>query len=84
MNEMTAPAEPWEWTEGLFAPRGSCSLADRGRRLRRRRGLGLVALATNGIAEPGLQAALVEWITLPYILAGVIGWRGARTAASDR
>jgi signal transduction histidine kinase len=34
----------------------------------------LIALADNRIAEPGLQAALLDWITLPYILAGVIAW----------
>jgi signal transduction histidine kinase len=34
----------------------------------------LVALGSSGLAEPGLQAALVNWITLPYILAGVIAW----------
>jgi signal transduction histidine kinase len=34
----------------------------------------LIALADSRIAEPGLQAALLDWITLPYILAGVIAW----------
>ncbi len=34
----------------------------------------VIALADSGIAEPGLQAALLDWITLPYILAGVIAW----------
>ncbi len=33
-----------------------------------------MALADSRIAEPGLQAALLDWITLPYILAGVIAW----------
>src|ERR1700748_3624950 len=33
-----------------------------------------IALGDSGIAEPGLQAALLDWITLPYILAGVIAW----------
>ena len=32
----------------------------------------LVALGSSGLPEPGLQGALVVWITLPYILAGVI------------
>src|SRR5205085_11578814 len=31
-------------------------------------------LGSNGLPEPELQAALVAWITLPCILAGVIAW----------
>jgi hypothetical protein len=31
-----------------------------------------LALVSDHVAEPGLQAALTIWITLPYILAGVI------------
>ncbi len=34
----------------------------------------LLALASDHVAEPGLQAALLDWITLPYILAGVVAW----------
>jgi signal transduction histidine kinase len=33
-----------------------------------------LALTSDHVAEPGLQAALMDWITLPYILAGVIAW----------
>jgi signal transduction histidine kinase len=33
-----------------------------------------LALASDHVAEPGLQAALTDWITLPYILAGVVAW----------
>jgi len=33
-----------------------------------------LALSSDQLAEPGLQAALVNWITLPYIVAGVIAW----------
>jgi signal transduction histidine kinase len=33
-----------------------------------------LALANDQMAEPGLQAGLLNWITLPYILAGVIAW----------
>jgi len=33
-----------------------------------------LALASDHVAEPGLQAALMDWITLPYILAGVVAW----------
>lgn len=32
-----------------------------------------LALASDHVAEPGLQAALLDWITLPYILAGLGG-----------
>jgi signal transduction histidine kinase len=33
-----------------------------------------LALTSDHVNEPGLQAALTDWITLPYILAGVIAW----------
>jgi signal transduction histidine kinase len=34
-----------------------------------------LALSSDHVAEPGLQAALVDWIVLPYVLGGVIAWR---------
>jgi signal transduction histidine kinase len=39
--------------------------------------VGVIALAfgNESIKEPGLQAGLFEWITLPYIGAGVLAWR---------
>jgi signal transduction histidine kinase len=33
-----------------------------------------LALASDHVAQPGLQAALLDWITLPYILAGLVAW----------
>jgi signal transduction histidine kinase len=33
-----------------------------------------LALASDHVSEPGLQAALVDWITLLYILGGLIAW----------
>jgi signal transduction histidine kinase len=33
-----------------------------------------LALTSDHVAEPGLQAALMDWITLPYIVAGVVAW----------
>jgi signal transduction histidine kinase len=33
-----------------------------------------LALASDHVNEPGLQAALMDWITLPYILAGLVAW----------
>jgi signal transduction histidine kinase len=33
-----------------------------------------LALTSDHVNEPGLQGALTVWITLPYILAGVIAW----------
>src|SRR6188472_1957495 len=33
-----------------------------------------LALNSDHVNEPGLQAALMDWITLPYILAGVVAW----------
>ncbi len=33
-----------------------------------------LALTSDHVAEPGLQAALMDWITLPYVFAGLIAW----------
>jgi signal transduction histidine kinase len=33
-----------------------------------------VALRSDHVNEPGLQAALMDWITLPYVLCGVFAW----------
>jgi signal transduction histidine kinase len=33
-----------------------------------------LAFASDHVAEPGLQAALIDWITLPYILGGLVAW----------
>src|SRR2546421_1545920 len=33
-----------------------------------------LAFASDQLSEPGLQAALLNWITLPYIVAGAIAW----------
>src|SRR5918992_1106043 len=33
-----------------------------------------LALTSDHVAEPGLQAALLDWITLPYVLAGLVAW----------
>jgi signal transduction histidine kinase len=35
----------------------------------------LLALTSDHVAEPGLQAALMVWITLPYTAAGLVAWR---------
>jgi signal transduction histidine kinase len=34
-----------------------------------------LALNSDHVNQPGLQAALMDWITLPYIVAGLIAWR---------
>ena len=34
-----------------------------------------LALTSDHVAEPGLQAALMDWMALPYVIAGVIAWR---------
>jgi signal transduction histidine kinase len=34
-----------------------------------------LALNSDHVNEPGLQAALMDWITLPYIAAGLIAWQ---------
>src|SRR5215217_375301 len=34
-----------------------------------------LALTSNHLAEPGLQASLFDWVTLSYIFAGLIAWR---------
>jgi signal transduction histidine kinase len=33
-----------------------------------------LALSSDHVNEPGLQAALMAWIALPFILSGVIAW----------
>ena len=33
-----------------------------------------LALTSDHVAEPGLQAALMDWMALPYVIAGVIAW----------
>jgi signal transduction histidine kinase len=33
-----------------------------------------LALTSDHVNEPGLQAALIDWITLPYVFAGLIAW----------
>jgi signal transduction histidine kinase len=33
-----------------------------------------LALTSDHVAEPALQAALLDWITLPYVLAGLVAW----------
>jgi signal transduction histidine kinase len=33
-----------------------------------------LALVSDHLEEPGLRAALLDWITLPYILAGLVAW----------
>lgn len=33
-----------------------------------------LALASDHVAEPVLRAALLDWITLPYVLAGLVAW----------
>src|SRR5919108_3836849 len=33
-----------------------------------------LAFASDHVAEPGLQAALIDWITIPYIFGGLIAW----------
>jgi signal transduction histidine kinase len=34
----------------------------------------VLAFSSDQVVEPGLRAGLLVWITLPYILAGVIAW----------
>jgi signal transduction histidine kinase len=33
-----------------------------------------MALANDQVPEPGLQAALMSWMTLPYVFAGLVAW----------
>src|SRR2546426_12662183 len=39
-------------------------------------GSAALALTSDHVSEPGLQAGLMNWITLPYIMSGVVAcWR---------
>ena len=33
-----------------------------------------LAFASDHVAQPGLRAALLDWISVPYILAGLVAW----------
>jgi signal transduction histidine kinase len=37
-------------------------------------GIFALALASDHVEEPGLQAALTSWITLPYVVSGLVAW----------
>jgi hypothetical protein len=61
-------------TEVARAPRlAVCGPLLRWAALWRRRPLAWRLRAINA-REPGLQVALTDWITVPYILSGVIAW----------
>src|SRR4051812_39925661 len=34
----------------------------------------VLALTSDHVNQPGLQAALMDWVTLPYIFGGLIAW----------
>ena len=60
---MTARA-PWSGVLVLIALVGCAAAA----------GSFALALTSDHVAEPGLQASLLDWITLPYVLGGLIAW----------
>jgi len=33
-----------------------------------------LALTSDHVREPGVSAALIDWITVPYVLAGLVAW----------
>lgn len=33
-----------------------------------------LAMARDGLVRPGLQAFLVSWIVVPYLISGVLAW----------
>src|SRR5262245_38060786 len=33
-----------------------------------------LALTSDDVNEPGLRAALMNWVTLPYIFGGLVAW----------
>ena len=33
-----------------------------------------IAFASDHLDEPGVQAALLDWVILPYVLGGLIAW----------
>jgi signal transduction histidine kinase len=39
-----------------------------------------LALTSDHVPEPGLQAALMGWITLPYVIAGTVAWHRRPTS----
>jgi signal transduction histidine kinase len=56
-----APQRLFLWAIALAGiAAGGCSVA--------------LALTSDHLAEPGLQAALFDWVTMSYIFAGLIAW----------
>jgi hypothetical protein len=56
-----APQRRFVWAIALAGiAAGGCSVA--------------LALTSDHLAEPGLQAPLVNWVTLSYVFAGLIAW----------
>jgi hypothetical protein len=41
----------------------------------------LSALTSDHVRDPGVQAALIVWVILAYVLAGVIAWWRAKQVA---
>jgi hypothetical protein len=33
-----------------------------------------LALTSHHVSEPGLQAVLIDWVILPYVLGGLVAW----------
>src|SRR3954451_20447174 len=33
-----------------------------------------LAIAAEDLEQPGLRAALLDWVSLPYILSGLVAW----------
>jgi signal transduction histidine kinase len=56
------PPRPWVlWTIAVVGcGAAGCSVA--------------LALTSDHVNEPGLQVALMDWVTLPYILGGLVAW----------
>ena len=64
-SEHWTGAAPGRWTVVVLAAAGALS------------GVALLVLAdaNTELPQPGLHAALAYWITIPYIVAGLVAWR---------
>ena len=72
---MAASAPPWNGARGTAEPPRPCVLSAIAVAGGAAAACSVwLAFASDHVVEPGLQAALIDWITLPYILAGLIAW----------
>jgi len=72
---MDTMARPAELPSTATPPGGAVLVVVTGAGVLAAAGHFTLAFADSTIEQPGLLAALASWITLPYIMAGLVAWR---------